>query len=161
MADPVTPPTEPQQQQPIDIVRMPNLEHRFQTDNPLGVKVGFAPETSLKVGVSSDNTVKVGFSAESPVNVAPVSVGLTTPVNVGFGKEPANVNMNILAPNGVGVNLLGSKEPVALRFVLGQDIVARSEYAISLSINEKEVFAVSIKGTTTFTSPTSPAVGNQ
>lgn len=112
-----------QQQQPIDIMRWPNMEHRFNSDSP----------------------VRIGFTE------APVKVGFTdSPVKVGFGESPANVNMNIITPSAVGVNLLGSKEPVALRFVITEPIVAKSDYSISLKVNGSEVFSVNIAGTTTF-----------
>jgi hypothetical protein len=107
------------EQQPVDIVRWPNLEHRFTSDSP------------LQVGLTKP--VNVGFTE------APLRVGLT---------EPANVNMNIITPNAVGVNLLGSKEPVALRFVIGEPIIAKSDYTIAMKINGAEVFSISVAGTT-------------
>lgn len=108
------------EQQPVDIVRWPNLEHRFSSDSP------------LQVGLTK-----------------PVNVGFTeAPMRVGFTDSPANVNMNIITPNGVGVNLLGSKEPVALRFVIGEPIVAKSDYTIAMKINGAEVFSISVAGTT-------------
>lgn len=102
------------EQQPVDIIRWPNLEHRFTTDSP----------------------VHVNFNK--------------SPLQVGFTEAPANVNMNIVTPNAVGVTLLGTKEPVALAFVLPRPIVARSDYSLQLQINGKEVFSVAIAGTTTF-----------
>ena len=118
MPDPTNIITE--QQQPVDIVRWPNLEHRFTSDSP------------LNIGLTK-----------------PVNVGFTeSPVRVGFTDSPANVNMNIITPNAVGVNLLGSKEPVALRFVLSEPIVAKSDYTIAMKINGAEVFSINVAGTT-------------
>jgi hypothetical protein len=121
MSDPTPLPTiGTEEKQPVDILRWPNLEHRFTKDSPVSVNVA-----------------------------SPINVGVTTPVNLGFTETPANVNMNIITPNAVGVNLLGSKEPVALRFVITEPIVAKSDYTIQLKINGNEVFSVSIAGTTT------------
>jgi hypothetical protein len=106
---------------PVDIVRWPNAEHRFSSDSP------------LHVGLTKP--VNIGFSE--------------SPVNIGFTDKAANVNMNIVTPNAVGVNLLGSSEPVALRLVITEPIVAKSDYSIQLKINGNEVFSVSVAGTTT------------
>ena len=116
--------------QPLDIMRWPNLEHRFSADSP--VKVGFG-----------DAPVKVGFGE--------------SPVKVGFTDTPAQVNMNIVTPNAVGVNIAhATKEPVALRFVITEPIVAKSNYTIQLKVNGNEVFAVTIAGTTTLQTQATP-----
>ncbi len=117
MADPISKELE---QQPVDIVRWPNVEHRFTSDSP------------LHVGLTK-----------------PIGVDFTdSPVRVGFTEAPANVNMNIITPNAVGISVLGSKEPVALRFVLTEPIVAKSEYTIAMKINGAEVFSIQVAGQT-------------
>lgn len=135
MSDPVS--KDLTQQQPVDIVRWPNLEHRFSSDSPLQVGLTKPVELGLT------KPVEVGFTD------APVRVGFTeAPVRVGFTEAPANVNMNIITPNAVGVSVLGSKDPVALRFVLSEPIVAKSEYTIAMKINGAEVFSIQVAGQT-------------
>src|SRR5438045_5972164 len=76
--------------EPVDIIRWPNMEHRFSSDSP----------------------VRVGL-------ISPINVGFgDSPVQVGFEQTPANVNMNIVTPNAVGVSLLGTQSPIALRIVI-------------------------------------------
>lgn len=108
--------------EPIDIIRWPNMEHRFSSDSP----------------------VRVGL-------VTPVNVGFgESPVRVGFQETPANVNMNILTPNSVGVNLLGSSAPIALRIVIPEEeqLIVQSQYNISLKINGNEILSLTIGGRT-------------
>ncbi|HEY8207063.1 MAG TPA: hypothetical protein VIG99_06270 [Myxococcaceae bacterium] len=109
--------------QPVDIIRWPNLEHRFNADS------------ALRVGLTTP--VNVGFGE--------------SPVRVGFAESPANVNMNILTPNAVGVNLLGSSSPIALRLVIPEEeqLIVSSQYNISLKINGNEVLSVAVGGRTT------------
>lgn len=109
--------------EPVDIIRWPNLEHRFNSDSP------------LRVGLSTP--VNVGFG--------------DSPVRVGFAESPANVNMNILTPNSVGVSLLGTSAPIALRIVIPEEeqLILQSQYNISLKINGNEVLSVAVGGRTT------------
>lgn len=112
-----------QAMQPVDIIRIPNLEHRFSRESP------------LSVGLAT-----------------PVNVGFTeSPVRVGFGEAPANVNMNIITPKGVGVSLLGSSAPIALRLVIPEEeqLIARSAYTISMKVGANEICSVNVGGTTT------------
>src|SRR3954466_10941704 len=108
--------------QPVDILRWPNMEHRFNAQSPLSVGL-----------------------------VSPINVGFDkTPVNVGFTDTPANVNMNIITPRGVGVSLLGSDSPIALRIVIPEDqkMICQSAYNISFKIGGNEVASVNVGGTT-------------
>ncbi|HEY8207066.1 MAG TPA: hypothetical protein VIG99_06285, partial [Myxococcaceae bacterium] len=94
--------------QPVDILRWPNMEHRFNKESPLSVGL-----------------------------ISPVNVGFDkTPVNVGFTEAPANVNMNIITPKGVGVNLMGCDSPIALRIVIPEEekMICQSAYNISFKI---------------------------
>ena len=70
-----------------------------------------------------------------------------TPLNLEFGERP--LNMNLHANSSLGVSFLGSKEPVALTFVVQKPIVATSDYTIKLRINGADVFSISVAGTTT------------
>ena len=108
--------------QPVDILRWPNMEHRFSKESPLSVGL-----------------------------VTPVNVGFDkTPVNVGFTETPANVNMNIITPKGVGVSLLGSDSPIALRIVIPEEekMICQSAYNISIKVGGNEVASVNVGGAT-------------
>jgi len=109
--------------QPVDIIRWPNLEHRFNSDS------------ALRVGLATP--VNVGFGE--------------SPVRVGFAESPANVNMNIVTPNSVGVSLLGTSAPIALRIVIPEEeqLIVQSQYNISLKINGNEILSVAVGGRTT------------
>lgn len=108
--------------QPVDILRWPNMEHRFN------------PESPVRVGLATP--VNVGFEQ--------------SPVRVGFTEAPANVNMNIITPKGVGVSLLGSESPIALRLVIpeAEKLICQSNYNIQLKIGGNEVASVAVGGTT-------------
>jgi hypothetical protein len=118
------PPPAGKDTRPVDVVRWPSLEHRFAADSPASIAVA-----------------------------SPIDVGVTTPVNLGFTDRPANVNMSVQTPGAIGVRILGSSEPIALRLVIAEPIVARSDYEIQLHLKGNAVLSVSVSGTTTFATP--------
>lgn len=155
----------------VNVGKLPEVQHRFSVDSPVSAIVDVKNaivKADVNLAPVEVKPVKADLTV-ADVGIKPVTAGVTLapvtvtevglkPVNVGFSTDSppvkldlkdasASVAMNIATPNPVSLS------PVALRFVLSEPIVAKSDYTFSLTINKQEILSVSLSGTTTIRHP--------